>query len=74
MFERNKYFALNESNGPLKTSVSRKTVFFDDSSCLNFIVAWKVFAKSIKYVDFGFRRNQHMKFQQNFNISARKGL
>ena len=35
--------------GPLKTLVSRKTIFFGDGSRLNFIVAWKEFAaKSIK--------------------------
>ena len=33
---------------PLKTSVSRKTIFSDDISCVNFIVVWKELGKSIK--------------------------
>ena len=38
------------SNQPwaLKTSVSRKTIFSDDTSCVNFIVVWNELAKSIK--------------------------
>ena len=33
---------------PLKNSVSRKTICFDDISCVNLMVAWKEFAKLIK--------------------------
>ena len=32
----------------LKTSVSRKTIFSDDISCMNFIVVWKELAKEGK--------------------------
>ena len=35
-----------EKRGPLKTSVSRKTAFVDNSSCVNLIVGWKVLTKS----------------------------
>ena len=35
---------------PLQTSVSRKTICFDDISCANLMVAWKEFAKLIKSV------------------------
>ena len=34
--------------GPLKTSVSRKTIFFEDSSSVKFIVVRKEFVKSLK--------------------------
>ena len=34
--------------GPLKASVSRKTICFDDSSSVKFIVVWKEFVKSLK--------------------------
>ena len=34
--------------GPLKTSVSRKTILSDDNSWKNFIVVWNELAKSIK--------------------------
>ena len=37
-----------EKGGPLKTSVSRKTAFEDDSSYVKLIVGWKEFAKSKK--------------------------
>ena len=38
-----------ENRGPLlKTLVSRKTAFVDDSSCVNFIVGKKELAKSAK--------------------------
>ena len=37
-----------EKRGSLKTSVSRKTAFVDDGSCVNLIVGWKVLAKSTK--------------------------
>ena len=33
---------------PLKTSVSRKTICFDETSGVNLMVAWKEFAKLIK--------------------------
>ena len=36
------------SLGPLKTSVSRKTIFFDEISCVNLIVVWNELANSIK--------------------------
>ena len=32
----------------LRPSVSRKTIFSDDISCVNFIVVWKELGKSIK--------------------------
>ena len=34
--------------GPLKTSVSRKTISSDDISCVNLIVVWNELANSIK--------------------------
>ena len=34
--------------GPLKTSVSRKTICFDDSSSIKFIVVRKELVKSLK--------------------------
>ena len=34
--------------GPLKTSVSRKTICFEDSSSVKFIVVRKEFVKSLK--------------------------
>ena len=34
--------------GPLNTSVSRKTICFDDSSSVKFIVVRKEFVKSLK--------------------------
>ena len=34
--------------GPLKTSVSRKTIFSDDISCVKLILAWNELAKSTK--------------------------
>ena len=41
-------FVSNELRlGPLKTSVSRKTIFSDDISCVNLIVVWNELAKSI---------------------------
>ena len=42
------YWNIVENRGPLKTSVSRKTAFVDDSSYVNFIVGWKELAKSTK--------------------------
>ena len=40
---------LSEMNlGPLKTLISRKTIFSDDTSCVNFVVVWNELAKSIK--------------------------
>ena len=33
---------------PLKTKVSRKTIFSDDILCVNFVVVWDKLAKSIK--------------------------
>ena len=38
---------LNESNGPLKTSVSRKTICFDDRSSVKFIVVRKEFVNKL---------------------------
>ena len=40
---------LTAKRGPLKTSVSRKTIFSDDTSCVNLIVAWNELAKSMKW-------------------------
>ena len=34
--------------GPLKISVSRKTIFSDDISCVNLILVWNKLANSIK--------------------------
>ena len=34
--------------GPLRTSLSRKTIFSDKITCVNFIMAWNELAKSMK--------------------------
>ena len=53
-------FAVSERNcGPLKTSVSRKTIFSDDISCVKLIVAWNELAKSTKLLIFFFGQGPH---------------
>ena len=47
--------------GPLKTSVSRKTICFEDSSSVKFIVAERV-REIIKVVDFGFRKSPYWEY------------
>ena len=39
---------LSVNLGPLKNSVSRKTIFSDDNSCVNLKVAWNELANSMK--------------------------
>ena len=39
---------LSVNLSPLKTSVSRKTIFSDDNSCVNLKVAWNELANSMK--------------------------
>ena len=48
--------------GPLKTSVSRKTICFSDNSSVKFIVVLKEFVKSLKLFDFGFRKSPHWEY------------
>ena len=39
---------LSVNLGPLKTSVSRKTIFSEENSCVNLKVAWNELANSMK--------------------------
>ena len=57
----------------LKTSVSRKTICFDDISCVNLMVAWKEFAKSIKLL-ISVSEIVHTENMSSINRMARKGL
>ena len=55
-----------ENRGPLKTSVSRKTAFVDDSSYVNFIVGWKELAKSTKSRISLLGKSHRLKTSSNF--------
>ena len=63
------------SRGLLKTSVSRKTICFDDIniSCVNLMVAWKEFAKSIKLL-ISVSEIVHTENMSSINRMACKGL
>ena len=58
---------------PLKTSVSRKTICFDDISCVNLMVAWKEFAKSIKLF-ISVSEIVHTENMSSINLFQRNGL
>ena len=68
-----KYFTLNES-WSFKTSVSRKTICFDDISCENLMFAWKEFAKSIKFLLILVSEIVHTENMSSINLFQRNGL
>ena len=68
-----KYFTLNES-WSFKTSVSRKTICFDDISCVNLMFAWKEFAKSIQFLLISVSEVVHTENMLSINLLHRNGL
>ena len=59
--------------GPLKTSVSRKTIFSDDISCVNLIVVWSVLANSTKLL-ISALGNVHTEKMSSINLFQMRGL
>ena len=59
--------------GPLKTSLSKKTIFSYDISYVNFIVVWNDLAKSIKMLICGLVK-VHTEKISSINLFQMRGL
>ena len=59
--------------GPLKTSVSRKTIFSDDISCVNLIVVWNELANSTNLL-ISASGKVHTEKMSSINLFQMRGL